>query len=177
MPLSADDGLFDDLRAQSQIFMEIKHKCFVFANEAYEMGNKPMAKALSIVGYEYKKLMQKENQAASNKIFEIKNVKLKLNEIDLHGLLVPEAIEQLSQRVKKVKENKNFDLIVIVGRRLHSDKGPKIKPAVIEFANNNEIKYKLDMPTFGCIKLEFNKEDQILATKTSSESQLYWRSQ
>jgi DNA-nicking Smr family endonuclease len=89
-------------------------------------------------------------------IFDFHNSKKSNKEIDLHGLLVSEAIDFLSKRVEAAKNSNENQLIVIVGRGLHSQGGPKIKPAVVKFANKHKIQFHLDSPNAGCITFLFN---------------------
>lgn len=155
---------FETFRARSDLCAEIKKSCFMLSDEASEQGDTRMAKALSIVGNEYKKLLTKANEDAANQIFYLNNLNKSVNEIDLHGLFVSEAIEKLELRVACAKHHgKNF-LVVIVGRGRHSSNGPKIKPAVIEFAKRNQIQFIEDSPNPGCITYKFKRK---IATKRS----------
>jgi DNA-nicking Smr family endonuclease len=156
MPRSAYDDTFDELRAQSKFYADQKNQYMQLSRQAYERGDKKEAKALSNKGKQLKSLMDKENQAAASNIFVIHNANKNENEIDLHGLFVTEAIDRLNRRVEQARKSGEHELIVIVGRGIHSEGGPKIKPAVIKYATKNKIEHQLNSPNAGCITFEFD---------------------
>lgn len=94
----------------------------------------------------------------ANEIFQRNNPPQKSsnNIIDLHGLFVCEAIERVAKRVAAAKYNNESELTVIVGQGIHSKDGrPKLKPAIVQFAEENEISYRVNVPNPGCIRFKF----------------------
>jgi DNA-nicking Smr family endonuclease len=155
MPRSENDVLFDKYREQAQFYSTKSNVYSQQSQQAFKRGDKQLAKTLSKQSKKFKSLAIEENQAAAKKIFEFHNANKNNNEVDLHGLFVSEAIEFLSKRVDTAVSSNQSKLIVIVGRGLHSQGGPKVKPAVIKFAKQHEIQHDLDSPNAGCITFLF----------------------
>lgn len=148
----------EKIREKSKYYFE-KHQEFILkSNQAYKRGDKMKAKVFSNESKKFKVLMDKENEMASDEIFANNNANKSSNEIDLHGLFVAEAIERLSKRISRAKQYGENSLIVIAGRGRHSENGPKIKPAVIDFAKKNRIQYEENSPNSGCILFKFEDE-------------------
>ena len=89
----------------------------------------------------------------SNIIFTKNNFFKPITEIDMHGLYVGETINKLNYRIEEIMKTNHRSLVVIVGRGLHSRNGPKLKPAVIGYAQNRRIRFFVDSPRLGCITL------------------------
>jgi hypothetical protein len=83
---------------------------------------------------------------------------------------VAEAIDRLSKRVREAKQSNQQRLVVIVGRGLHSEGGPKIKPAVIDFAKQHRIEHNLNSPNAGCITFFFNKCQDVFDSSSLNRS-------
>lgn len=62
--------------------------------------------------------------------------------IDLHRLYVDDAMKQLQKRIDLVKRKNLSSLIIIVGKGNHSGDGPKLKPAVVQFAQHQGFRHK-----------------------------------
>lgn len=102
----------------------------------------------------WKTRMEAANKKAADEFFRKNNPPGNI-ELDLHDLFVKEAIDRLKQRVSFARRQGCHKLTVIVGRGLHSTNGPKIKPAVINYAIEKGIKYHANSPRIGCITLIF----------------------
>lgn len=74
--------------------------------------------------------------------------------IDLHRLYVDDAMKQLQKRIDLVRRKKLPSLTVIVGKGNHSDDGPKLKPAVIQFAQYQGFRHRFI--NAGRIQIELN---------------------
>lgn len=74
--------------------------------------------------------------------------------IDLHRLYTNDAINKLETRINLVRSRRLPHLDVIVGRGNHSEDGPKLKPAVIEFIRDRNLAFQTIND--GCLRLEFN---------------------
>lgn len=102
------------------------------SSEAFQSGDRALAKQLSDEGKKHDKKMRKYNRLARDCIFDSQNPPDQaLGLIDLHGLRVKEAEKLLLKRMSKAKAEGVERLVVIVGKGNHSINGvPKIKPAV-----------------------------------------------
>lgn len=156
MPKVADEFDFKGFRALAGEYAKQRNECARQSRQAYQNGDGRRAKELSNQKKEYARKMKSANRAAAQETFDHHNASgtRSPNEIDLHGLFVPEAIEYLKKYVNVVEKMQCRDLIVIVGRGKHSEGGPKIKPAVIEYAKKHKMTYEVDSPRVGCIRIE-----------------------
>lgn len=150
---------FDRCRAKAMKCAEVKNEFYQLACKAYKSGNKQRAKTLSNTGKMYARLQTAANEKAAQEIFDYFNPpeKRSVDKIDLHGLFVSEAIEYLVQHIALAQERGHRALIVIVGRGIHSEGGARIKPAVIMYAEEENIRYQVDLPNVGCIRLVFHE--------------------
>ncbi|KAH7872144.1 uncharacterized protein C8R40DRAFT_1118551 [Lentinula edodes] len=75
--------------------------------------------------------------------------------IDVHGLLVPEAIDKTEEAFRGVLRTGNRFLRVIVGKGNHSKNGmPKLRPAIIHAFNRHGFKCTVDVNNSGIVILE-----------------------
>ncbi|KAJ4471907.1 hypothetical protein C8R41DRAFT_850342 [Lentinula lateritia] len=75
--------------------------------------------------------------------------------IDVHGLLVPEAIDKTEDAFRGVLRTGNRFLRVIVGKGNHSKNGmPKLRPAIIQAFNRHGFKCTVDVNNSGILILE-----------------------
>lgn len=91
---------------------------------------------------------------ARSLIFQAHNAGHQLDTIDLHELLVSEALEELKKRVAELNRNGYSSLTVITGQGLHSRGGvAKIKPSVVQWAISSGISYQDNTPASrsGCV--------------------------
>ncbi|KAF9583513.1 hypothetical protein BGW38_009294 [Lunasporangiospora selenospora] len=99
--------------------------------------------------------MDRFNVLAKQSAFQTFNAHRPSNELDLHGLLVREALEVTRERLDKFTRNKEKELTIIVGRGNNSMNGvAKIKPAVTELVQEFNIKATPNKPNPGCIFIE-----------------------
>lgn len=157
MPKIADNFDFKGFRALAADYAKRRNECARQSRQAYQNGDGRRAKELSNQKKEYERKMKSANRAAAQETFDYHNSSdaRSPNEIDLHGLRVPEAIEYFKKYVDDAQKRQFRELIVIVGRGIHSEGGPKIKPAVIEYAKKHKMRYEEDSPHVGCIRFEF----------------------
>lgn len=165
MTKSANEEKFNELRAVAQV-CSMKHNLYTqLSQQAFKRGDKEIAKDLSKEAKKFKTLADKENQVAADKLFAYHNAGKAADEIDLHGLYVQEAIDRLTRRVNDSKSSGQNILVIIVGRGLHSQGTPKIKPAVIKFAIKHKIQHEVDSPHVGCIKFQFETVNTSMRAK------------
>ncbi|XP_015717872.1 NEDD4-binding protein 2 isoform X2 [Coturnix japonica] len=152
---------YDDFRAEAFHHQQKRKECLKKAGEAYHMGMKPVAAFYAHQGRLHEQKMKEANHAAAARIFESVNTSLlPLNVLDLHGLHVDEAVNQLS-RVLQEKSNEYQQsggkpyLCVITGRGSHSQGGvARIKPAAIRYLNSHNFRFAEIKP--GCLKVMLN---------------------
>lgn len=114
------------------------------------------------------KMLHYRNDTLVNEIFMKNNKNRDLREIDLHHLTVNEAIQKLIERIKSLYSvHSVYKLVVIVGRGIHSENGPVLKPAVFNFARKNDICTEV-LANPGRIILIINNASQIQSLESAS---------
>jgi len=126
------------LRMQAHECHQERDRCYKMATEAYHSGDGAAAKELAAKGKCAGDMMRKLNAEAKHKIFNEKNANISrdnLQEIDLHGLTVNEALDVMQNHFKVVQEmGRACSVRVITGAGKHSEGGKaKIKPAAKEW--------------------------------------------
>ncbi|XP_049649904.1 NEDD4-binding protein 2 isoform X2 [Accipiter gentilis] len=152
---------YDDLRAEAFCHQQKRQECLKKAGEAYRMGMKPVAAFYAHQGRLHEQKMKEANHAAAVQIFEKVNTSLlPMNVLDLHGLHVDEAVNQLSRVLQEKSEayqqtgGKPY-LCVITGRGSHSQGGvARIRPAAIRYLTSHNFRFTEIKP--GCLKVMLN---------------------
>lgn len=131
-------------RKDADTHAKLRGECFDKSKKAFEEGNKKEAKELSDAGKQHGLQMEEANQRAVDEILKPQNLE-NAQKIDLHGLLVTEAVDATRKFVNAaITAGKYQTLEIITGAGHHSakEKGPVIKPAIIEMCK--EEKWQLD---------------------------------
>lgn len=135
---------FEELTAEANAYAKLRNQCFIEASRAYVAGNPKAAKDLSVQGKEYgERIIVIRGYASRTKTQDIRANSRNQGKItiDLHGFLVQDALDLL-ERLFAYYKDQGKPLEVITGRGNHSMGGhAKIKPAVIQFLNENGYKY------------------------------------
>ncbi|NWV17267.1 N4BP2 protein, partial [Origma solitaria] len=138
---------YDDLRAEAFCHQQKRQECLKKAGEAYRMGMKPVAAFYAHQGRLHEQKMKEANHAAAVQIFERVNTSLlPMNVLDLHGLHVDEAVNQLSRVLQEKSEEYQQTggkpyLCVITGRGSHSQGGvARIRPAAIRYLTSHNFR-------------------------------------
>ena len=135
--------MFKELEKKISEESKLMSDCFERAKKAYESGDGALSKQLSEEGKQHQELMKKYQQESANTMFEHLNKDKGDLEIDLHGQYVDNAMDFLKKRIEKLRGEKQPKLTIIYGAGNHSDeKGPKIKPAVLEYLKNEGITFE-----------------------------------
>ncbi|NXH70901.1 N4BP2 protein, partial [Hydrobates tethys] len=152
---------YDDLRAEAFCHQQKRQECLKKAGEAYRMGMKPVAAFYAHQGRLHEQKMKEANHAAAVQIFEKVNTSLlPMNVLDLHGLHVDEAVNQLSRVLQEKSEEYQQTggkpyLSVITGRGSHSQGGvARIRPAAIRYLTSHNFRFTEIKP--GCLKVMLN---------------------
>ncbi|NWI95853.1 N4BP2 protein, partial [Pitta sordida] len=146
---------YDDLRAEAFCHQQKRQECLKKAGEAYRMGMKPVAVFYAHQGRLHEQKMKEANHAAAVQIFERVNTSLlPMNVLDLHGLHVDEAVNQLSRVLQEKTEEYQQTggkpyLSVITGRGSHSQGGvARIRPAAIRYLTTHNYRFTEIKPGF-----------------------------
>ncbi|NWS14586.1 N4BP2 protein, partial [Pachyramphus minor] len=138
---------YDDLRAEAFCHQQKRKECLKKAEEAYRMGMKPVAAFYAHQSRLHEEKMKEANHAAAVQIFERVNASLlPMNVLDLHGLHVDEAVNQLSRVLQEKSEEHQQTggkpyLTVITGRGSHSQGGvARIRPAAIRYLTTHNFR-------------------------------------
>ncbi|XP_039920097.1 NEDD4-binding protein 2 [Hirundo rustica] len=152
---------YEDLRAEAFCHQQKRQECLKKAGEAYRMGMKPVAAFYAHQGRLHEQKMKEANHAAAVQIFERVNTSLlPMNVLDLHGLHVDEAVNQLSRVLQEKSEEYQQTggkpyLSVITGRGSHSQGGvARIRPAAIRYLTSHNFRFTEIKP--GCLKVMLN---------------------
>ncbi|KAH8091499.1 2',3'-cyclic-nucleotide 3'-phosphodiesterase [Aureococcus anophagefferens] len=109
------------------------------AKAAYDRGDKAAAHAASVKGKDLDAEVARLHARAAATIFAYRNKGHPETFIDLHGLLVDEALRFLTQRLDTLKQG---DLEVVTGAGHHSENHvAKIKPAAIALFKERRLKF------------------------------------
>lgn len=145
----------------------IRQGYFEKAAEAHSRGWGAVAQYYADMGHYQTKMIEYSNQKAVVQIFKENNPDYKnSNTLDLHGLHVKEAISVLKDVISQKKTGLFFlnniysktkyfiDLansngkkiksyiFVITGCGHHSENGPRLRPNIINFLNQTNVRYK-----------------------------------
>ncbi|NXM29508.1 N4BP2 protein, partial [Oxyruncus cristatus] len=149
---------YNDLRAEAFCHQQKRKECLKKAGEAYRMGMKPVAAFYAHQSRLHEQKMKEANHAAAVQIFERVNTSLlPMNVLDLHGLHVDEAVNQLSRVLQEKSEEHQQTggkpyLTVITGRGSHSQGGvARIRPAAIRYLTTHNFRFTEIKP--GCLKV------------------------
>ena len=156
-------------RKDANYHAEQRGKCFEASKKAFEEDRKKEAKELSDEGKMHGQKMEEANKRAVDEILKPQNLDHS-DRIDLHGLLVAEAVEATRNFVKNViekgiSEGKILSIITGAGHHSQAEKGPVIKPAIIEMCKQENWKLEADEGNEGSFTL-------ILPATAAKENQM-----
>ena len=162
---AAGDTVFDDallhvdadaLRAEAHALGDAAAAASASSRAAYASGDGAGAKALSIQAGQHREAAAAKNAEAARAIFAQKNTGRGQWEIDLHQLLVAEALDRVRVRLASctaaasVEAAGGHDLVIIYGQGHHSAGGvAKIKPAVLSFLREGGWSAREGVPNAG----------------------------
>ncbi|KAI9485738.1 MAG: hypothetical protein EXX96DRAFT_476137 [Benjaminiella poitrasii] len=153
-----DDQVYSDLRQKAHEEAEKRNRYYDQSQQAYQNGDGAEAKELSNKGHYHDKLMKQYNEQAADHIYAVRNQGRPTNEIDLHGLFVKEASEKVEQAIQRCQASGQSDLVIIVGKGLHSPgQIAKLKPAIIDLVKRYNVSCQPNIPNPGCLYVEFGK--------------------
>jgi DNA-nicking Smr family endonuclease len=117
-----------------------------------QQNRKAEAKTLSDEGKRHGDRMNKANEKAAAEILTPQNL-TNSTSIDLHGLLVQEAVDATKSFIVSKVNSSQAVLTVVTGQGHHSDKvkGAVIKPAILQMLSENKWQFEIDEKNPGCI--------------------------
>lgn len=133
--------------------------CFENSKKAFDEDRKKEAKEMSEEGKLHGKQMEEANQRAVDEILTPQKLS-ESEKIDLHGLLVAEAVEATRTFVKNhLTRGGKEKLFIITGAGHHSDKakGPVIKPAIINLCKEEKWNLQADEDNEGSFTVLLNE--------------------
>ncbi|KAF8320655.1 DUF1771-domain-containing protein, partial [Clavulina sp. PMI_390] len=150
-------GLRDRARKEGD---QMAH-CFDESHRAYESGDGARAKELSNEGKKHKAEMERLNKEASDWIYYQNNTDSAVDEVDLHGLYVAEAVSRTEAAIQKAQSEGKNHLNIIVGKGLHSQGHvAKIKPAIEELMQKYNLAAELDPHNAGVLVVHLGQGGQ-----------------
>lgn len=160
-----NDELFEELAINEENYSELREAANIYGDkmcqaleksqQCWKSGDKAKAKQYADIGNKYKLKMEKCNAVAGVSALILKNKDRERNELDLHGLYGTEAVEVFEKKVRLLKDNNERNLVVIVGKGIHSKGQPVLKAAIIERAKKLGINVTEDLSNEGCLLCEF----------------------
>lgn len=129
-------------------------RLFEKSQKAYRSGCGAEAKELAERGHEQSALMEAANKRAAEIILGSQDL-VDGDEINLHGLLVKEAIEATREFVLSCVGR--LDVVKVItgqGRHSYSSKGPVVKFAVMQLCENENWEYDIHANNHGCLIVE-----------------------
>ncbi|GFQ67990.1 NEDD4-binding protein 2 [Trichonephila clavata] len=125
-----------------------RQNCIQKAQSYYCRGMKTAASYYAQEGSEHGYNFKRANKEAADLINKERNALLKPLVLDLHGLYVQEAIPALEKflRDKKLEIQRKSQsglvrISVITGQGVHSVRGPKLRPSVVEYLKKNGYRF------------------------------------
>src|SRR5271154_32144 len=127
------------------------------SQSAYRAGEHQWARKFSLLSKSHWNECDRLNSLAETEIFTHHNpmYPADLTRIDLHGLLVKEAVARVEKHVELCKGKGITKTVVVTGWGRHRKEGlAKIKPAIKELFVRERLRVWVDEPKEGCIKVE-----------------------
>eukprot|EP00249_Psilotum_nudum_P014779 c24999_g1_i1 orf=170-1864(+) len=141
-------NIYSELRGEARDHARIRNAFFEQARQAYLVGNKALAKELSLKGQWYNSLMKAAHNKAGEAIFRQRNLPLTqvqgMNQgqpqiLDLHGLHVNEAIPLLKRELaalritaRSTQQRQQVFICVGTGHHTKGSRTPARLPAAVE---------------------------------------------
>lgn len=155
----------DILRAEAHRLKADRDRHFQASQDCYARGDGAGAKLASDQRKQVQSRIDSLRAQAAALLFAHHNAERGLDQIDLHGLFVEEALKQLTIRIESCEARIRAppadgivvrSLVVIVGRGNHSrDKVAKLRPAVEQLIAKHQLRVTPDQPNAGCLTIEF----------------------
>lgn len=142
-------------RDQARQAAQLRSDAFEKSKACYQKGDHAGAKKFSEEGKRQDALVDEWNEKAARVIFDTLNKDRSLDEMDLHGLFVKEAVQKVEERIQKCQKKGLKQFKCIVGKGIHSANGEaKIKPAIEDLVQKYNLRCSVDGNNTGCLVIE-----------------------
>ena len=149
--------MYSESRGEARDFARIRNACFEQARQAYLVGNKALAKELSMKGQAYNTQMKAAHEKAREAIYRQRNPVTSQRGsdrlIDLHGLHVSEAIHILKVELGALRSTarvagERMQVMVCVGTGHHTkgSRTARLPIAVEQFLLDEGLHYTQAQP-------------------------------
>ncbi|WVZ82132.1 hypothetical protein U9M48_029430 [Paspalum notatum var. saurae] len=150
-------NMYSESRGEARDFARVRNACFEQARQAYLVGNKALAKELSMKGQAYNAQMKAAHEKAREAIYRQRNPVSSQRGgdrlIDLHGLHVSEAINILKVELSALKSaaraaGERMQVMVCVGTGHHTkgSRTARLPIAVEQFLLDQGLNYTQPQP-------------------------------
>ncbi|CAM0913253.1 unnamed protein product [Alopecurus aequalis] len=150
-------NMYSESREEARDFARVRNACFEQARQAYLVGNKALAKELSIKGQAYNSQMKAAHERAREAIYRQRNPgSLQRGSdrlIDLHGLHVSEAIHILKVELGSLRSaaraaGERMQVMICVGTGHHTkgSRTARLPIAVEQFLLDEGLHYTQPQP-------------------------------
>ncbi|KAL5200065.1 hypothetical protein ABZP36_021268 [Zizania latifolia] len=149
-------NMYSESREEARDFARIRNACFEQARQAYMIGNKALAKELSMKGQTYNAQMKASHEKAREAIYRQRNPGSQRGSdrlIDLHGLHVNEAIHILKVELGALRSTaratgERMQVMVCVGTGHHTkgSRTARLPIAVEQFLLEEGLHYTQAQP-------------------------------
>lgn len=150
-------NMYSESRGEARDFARVRNACFEQARQAYLVGNKALAKELSMKGQAYNAQMKAAHEKAREAIYRQRNPVSSQRGgdrmIDLHGLHVSEAIHILKVELAALKSaaraaGERMQVMVCVGTGHHTkgSRTARLPIAVEQFLLDEGLHYTQPQP-------------------------------
>ncbi|GJN00655.1 hypothetical protein PR202_ga17851 [Eleusine coracana subsp. coracana] len=149
-------SMYSESRGEARDFARVRNACFEQARQAYLVGNKALAKELSMKGQAYNAQMKAAHEKAREAIYRQRNPASQRGSdrlIDLHGLHVNEAIHILKVELAALKSaaratGERMQVMVCVGTGHHTkgSRTARLPIAVEQFLLDEGLNYTQPQP-------------------------------
>jgi DNA-nicking Smr family endonuclease len=150
-------NMYSESREEARDFARVRNACFEQARQAYLVGNKALAKELSIKGQTYNSQMKAAHEKAREAIYRQRNPgSLQRGSdrlIDLHGLHVSEAIHILKVELGSLRgaaraSGERMQVMICVGTGHHTkgSRTARLPIAVEQFLLDEGLHYTQPQP-------------------------------
>eukprot|EP00210_Caulerpa_lentillifera_P001944 g1866.t1 len=148
----------EEHRKSARLHQKLSFDCLTSAKLAFKEGNWKKGEVMKKASREASVKHRHHDQEAEKLAFEANNLgRINTHTIDLHHLLLPEALARLKQVIDGltafVEEVKTtYRLKIITGKGINSlDKTPVLRPAVLQFLEKNALPGQIDESNHGVI--------------------------
>ncbi|TVU12203.1 hypothetical protein EJB05_45836, partial [Eragrostis curvula] len=149
-------NMYSESRGEARDYARVRNACFEQARQAYLVGNKALAKELSMKGQAYNAQMKAAHEKAREAIYRQRNPSSQRGSdrlIDLHGLHVNEAIHILKVELGALKSaaratGERMQVMVCVGTGHHTkgSRTARLPIAVEQFLLDEGLHYTQPQP-------------------------------